>query len=257
MLSLLLFALSADVALEARAPVADVRAVLPASDTTVAQNGRLVFIGAGDATFVRITPAADGTFEESTLAHSALFVDQFEGAHVIDLAPLELAIGDQLVVAARCGSCTFQGTWTVAQEDSAAPTFDDGPARVTGEHIGYDIGGTSGGWFITVELPGARDESSQTMIELRGDVNLVAPQAFAQGTPISVFVTDLDDSERTACFDAVAFDAAGNEATFRDELCVELTRPLIGGCAQASSSTPMFAGALVLLALLRARRSRA
>lgn len=257
----LLASLATDVAglAEARAPILDVAALLPAVDTNVPINGRLVFVGASDATFVRVRPDETGAIvdEVSLDDHTVLPVDQFEVIHVIGLpAELGLTVGEQLIVQSRCGSCSFQGTWTVADEDITPPVFADGPPRVTADHISGEFGGTSGGYFITVELPGAQDERSATMIELRGDINQAARQSFAQGAPMDVFVTTLDDSERTACFDAIAIDAAGNETVFGEELCVELVRPFIGGCAQTSAaSSATFA--LALVALLVRRRVRA
>ena len=256
-----LASLATDVAglAEARAPILDVAALLPAVDTNVPINGRLVFVGAADATFVRVQAGEGGAVvDEVALAdHTTLPVDQFEVVHVVGLpAELGLAIGEQLIVQSRCGGCSFQGTWTVVDEDTTPPVFADGPARVTAEHIDPAFGGTSGGYFITVELPGAQDESSATMIELRGDINQAARQSFAQGAPMDIFVTSLDDSERTACFDAIAIDAAGNETVFGEELCVELVHPFIGGCAQTTTSASA-TFALALVALLVRRRVRA
>lgn len=257
-----LAALATDVAgaAEARAPILDVAALLPAPETTVPINGRLVFIGAADTTFVRVQADETGALlDETPLEHTVLPVDQFQVAHVVALPEsLGLAVGEQLVVQSRCASgCSLQASWTVIDEDTTPPVFADGPARVTAEHIDPAFGGSSGGYFITIELPGAQDESSATMIELRGDLNQAAPQTFAAGAPMDIFVTTLDDSERTACFDAIALDAAGNETAFEQELCVELTHPLIGGCAQTNtSSSSMFALALLALACVR-RRVRA
>lgn len=258
--SLALLALvSADVAApaaEARAPVIDVSALLPAADGTVPLNGRLVFLGATGVSFVRVqVDEAGAPIEDELVVDEVVPVDQFFVAHIVAL-PAGLAAGDQLVVQSRCPEgCSFQGTWTVVDEDTTAPTFLDGPARATGEHIDPAFGGTSGGYFITVELPGATDASGATIIELRGDINQLAQQSFAQGAPMDVFITDLDDSERTTCFDAFAIDAAGNETAFRDELCVQLTHPFLGGC----SSTPVSStglSALLLLALTLVRRRR-
>lgn len=255
----LLASLATDVAgaAEARAPIIDVGALLPAADTTVPINGRLVFVGAPDATFVRVQAGEGGAVvnEEPLDDHTVLPVDQFEVVHVVGL-PGELTVGEQLVVQSRCSGCAFQGTWTVVDEDTTPPVFADGPARVTAEHSDPAFSGSSGGYFITVELPGAQDESSAVMIELRGDINQAARQSFVQGAPMDIFVTTLDDSERTACFDAIAIDAAGNETAFGEALCVQLVRPLLGGCAQTTSSSSATI-ALTLLALLARRRVRA
>ena len=92
-------------------------------------------------------------------------------------------------------------------------------------------------------------------MQLAFAVVLQPPQAgahTADTAAMDIFVTSLDDSERTACFDAIAIDAAGNETAFDDELCVQLTHPLIGGCAQTTSSTCTFA--VALLAFMGVRR---
>lgn len=247
---------------ELRAPVIDVGALLPPAESVVPLNGQLVFIGAGNATFVRVRTDETGALveEEPLDDHSILAVDQFEVAHVVGLpSSLGLTVGEQLVVQSRCASgCTFQGTWTVVDEDTTAPTFNDGPALITAREIGSAVGGTSGGYFVTVELPGARDDSSLTTIELRGDLTHLTPQAFQPGVPMNIFFETLDDTERTACFEAFAIDAAGNETAFRDELCVDLVQPIIGGCAQTTPATSSLGALLLLaLALLRTRARRA
>jgi hypothetical protein len=257
----LLASLVTDVAgaAEAIAPIIDVGALLPAAESTVPVNGRLVFLGANDVSFVRVQVDENGQPSEEDLATAeVLQVDQFQVAHVVDVSGLALTVGEQLVVQSRCAQgCSFQGAWTVVDEDTTPPAFADGPARATAEHIDPAFGGTSGGYFITVELPGASDESGATMIELRGDIAHVAPQSFSAGGAMDLFVTTLDDSERTACFEAVAIDAAGNETTFRDELCVELVRPLLGGCAQTSASTSAsLLGSLLALRIARRRGRR-
>lgn len=264
--SLALFA-AADVALpqgaaEARAPILDVGPLLPAAGATVPINGRIVFVGANEAgmSFVRVRADDTGAFvDEEPLTHATVPVDQFQSAHVVDL-PSDVVIGEQIVVQSRCGACSFQGEWTVTNEDVTAPQFADGPARISAEHIDGGFGGSTGGYFITVELPGASDERGDVMIELRGDIEHLAPRTFAAGAPMTIFTETLDDSERSACVTAVAIDAAGNESQLDDELCVELVRPVFGGCAQtsaSSSSTSLLSLlALALMSTLR-RRGRA
>lgn len=250
------------VAAEARAPIEDVGPILPVAGSTVPINGRIVFAGANDPaiSFVRVRPDETGAFvDDEQLTHTTVIVDPFQSAHIVDL-PADIVIGEQIVVQSRCASCSFQGEWTITNEDTTPPAFNDGPARITGEHIDTRFGGTSGGYFITVELPGASDARSDVVVELRGDIDHLAPRTFTAGAPMSIFTQTLDDSERTACVTAVALDSAGNETTLDDVLCVELVRPRIGGCTQSGaspSSLALLALALALaLALVFARRRR-
>lgn len=244
---------------ELRAPAIDVGSAFPAAETTVPANGRLVFFGTPDATIEFVRTLGDGS--EQVLARDAIIaLDPFTSAHVV-LVPDDVVVGETIVISSRCNAgCSFQAAWTIADDDVTAPEFNDGPARVTADHIDPQFGasGGGGGYVVTVELPGATDARSATLIELRGDLTHLSPQPFAATGPATLFVETLDDTERTACFLPVAIDAAGNEAEFREELCVELKRPIIGGCSQssASTSTAAVAMALALLGVMARRRRR-
>lgn len=235
----------------------DFSSSLPARDTAIAQNTRLLAFGNrfddnagvdnGDVRFRRVDNAGDVIAElDVTVLDGA---GPFQVAYLVDLGDLGLAEG----VTVTCSACFDAWTGVVeAEPDVTPPVFVEG----TKNRIGVtDLG--NDGWLVRACLPKPVDESAA------GVALVVVTDEAAQHEPAVQGGCTSEEVEATAhalgaprrfCFQTKAIDAAGNEALFDDDVCVDLPEHAEGsGCASTSLPSSMVALVSLLAALWRRR----
>lgn len=232
-------------------PQVDFSTAVPSQGAEIPTNARLLVFGSrfedqpGEVVFERFFGLEKTTLDVEVLDGSGLN----EAAYLVDLG--ELVPGE--LVQVGCSACFDNWSATVVDEvDERAPVFAAGNKNRIGV---TDMGEV--GYQVRACVPAVRDDGAGVALHVVTDVNEAFAHAFQGGCTaseleVAVFAAG---EARTFCWQTLAVDAAGNEALFHEDVCVDLPAHLeeTGGCTQVPGSA--FAPfALALLALARRRR---
>ena len=232
-------------------PQVDFSTAVPSQGAEIPTNARLLVFGSRfedqptEVVFERFFGLEKTTLDVEVLDGSGLN----EAAYLVDLG--ELVPGE--LVQVGCSACFDNWSATVVDEvDERAPVFAAGNKNRIGV---TDMGEV--GYQVRACVPAVRDDGAGVALRVVTDVNEAFAHAFQGGCTaseleVAVFAAG---EARTFCWQTLAVDAAGNEALFHEDVCVDLPAHLeeTGGCTQvpAAAIAPF---ALALVAFRRRRR---
>jgi hypothetical protein len=246
-------------ALVAAVPI-DASAFVPAAPATLPSNG-VLHVFASAASEVSMQPedfavAVNGALVETDVVTLCSFDRCTATLHA-----RTATAGDALTVALAESDVTLTYTMGPDVDDTppvfaaGAPLFDDAEAVIVNPS-GTDE--SKRPLRVRFTLPQASDDGLVVGYGLVENGSPLPLQSVAlAGDRAVVDVTIEDATPRLACFDVVAEDAAGNQATLDEQACIDLaTAATAASCASTSSSTFATLCALLLATGGATRRRR-